>query len=173
MEIRDCQRERALAMFFSSKKEIILINICVAVPRKLVGVTCFDYLETSHRKWQIISCIQRRKSVAVSAIYLGITWLTEEPQDTYFQTMRYDMILSRCRQTIGWFDIFSQKTENDRLGMSLQSIWCTPLIQETLDLQHMLFTLTFDGKLLNCPMTSPRRVLDAGTGTGVWAIDFG
>ncbi|RBR23679.1 uncharacterized protein FIESC28_03475 [Fusarium coffeatum] len=37
---------------------------------------------------------------------------------------------------------------------------------------HMLFTLTFDGKLLNCPVTSPRRVLDAGTGTGVWAIDY-
>lgn len=49
----------------------------------------------------------------------------------------------------------------------------TPLIQVTLDLQHMLFTLTFDGKLLNCPVTSPRRVLDAGTGTGVWAIDYG
>jgi methylase of polypeptide subunit release factors len=47
---------------------------------------------------------------------------------------------------------------------------------ERLDLQHMLFTLTFDGKLSNLPLdkaNSPRRVLDAGTGTGVWAIDYG
>ncbi|CEI61385.1 hypothetical protein FVEN_g5902 [Fusarium venenatum] len=46
---------------------------------------------------------------------------------------------------------------------------------ERLDLQHMLFTLTFDGKLSNLPVdkaNSHRRVLDAGTGTGVWAIDY-
>ncbi|CAF3457233.1 unnamed protein product [Fusarium graminearum] len=46
---------------------------------------------------------------------------------------------------------------------------------DRLDLQHMLFTLTFDGKLSNLPKStgfSPRRVLDAGTGTGVWAIDY-
>ncbi|KAH7185182.1 S-adenosyl-L-methionine-dependent methyltransferase [Fusarium flagelliforme] len=55
----------------------------------------------------------------------------------------------------GRYVLPNDETENDRL-----------------DLQHMLFTLTFDGKLLNCPVTSPRRVLDAGTGTGVWAIDY-
>ncbi|RGP69176.1 methyltransferase domain-containing [Fusarium sporotrichioides] len=46
---------------------------------------------------------------------------------------------------------------------------------DRLDLQHMLFTLTFDGKLSNYPhdkANSPKRVLDAGTGTGVWAIDY-
>jgi hypothetical protein len=40
----------------------------------------------------------------------------------------------------------------------------------------MLFTMTFDGKLTNYPhdkANPPRRVLDAGTGTGVWAIDYG
>uniref|UniRef100_A0A0D2YEY1 Methyltransferase tdiE n=1 Tax=Fusarium oxysporum (strain Fo5176) TaxID=660025 RepID=A0A0D2YEY1_FUSOF len=40
---------------------------------------------------------------------------------------------------------------------------------------HMLFTLTFDGSLINHPQengSSRRRVLDAGTGTGVWAIDY-
>jgi len=69
----DCQREHALAMVESGQRKFILINIYAVVPRKFVGVTCFDYHETSHRKWQIISCIQRRKSVTISAIYLGIT----------------------------------------------------------------------------------------------------
>ncbi|KAK7431886.1 hypothetical protein QQZ08_001505 [Neonectria magnoliae] len=42
------------------------------------------------------------------------------------------------------------------------------------DIQHHLFTLTFDGKLHTAPLTQPlHRVLDAGTGTGIWAIDFG
>ncbi|KAI5460977.1 S-adenosyl-L-methionine-dependent methyltransferase [Mariannaea sp. PMI_226] len=45
-----------------------------------------------------------------------------------------------------------------------------------LDLQHNLFLLTFDNKLgLSPPNLSEfktGRVLDLGTGTGIWAIDF-
>ncbi|KAL6406919.1 hypothetical protein AUP68_09735 [Ilyonectria robusta] len=45
-----------------------------------------------------------------------------------------------------------------------------------LDLQHNLFLLTFDNKLGLSPPNLPEfktgRVLDLGTGTGVWAIDF-
>jgi SAM-dependent methyltransferase len=48
--------------------------------------------------------------------------------------------------------------------------------QDRLDLQHHLFTLTFDGKLFTCDVDKGerqvRRVLDAGCGTGIWAIDF-
>jgi methylase of polypeptide subunit release factors len=36
--------------------------------------------------------------------------------------------------------------------------------------------LTFGEKLFTCPAGSDKklgRVLDAGTGTGIWAIDFG
>ncbi|KAH6708972.1 S-adenosyl-L-methionine-dependent methyltransferase [Leptodontidium sp. MPI-SDFR-AT-0119] len=45
--------------------------------------------------------------------------------------------------------------------------------QDRLDLQHHLFSLTFDGKLFTSPIEKPlHRVLDVGTGTGIWAIDF-
>ncbi|EXA31046.1 hypothetical protein FOVG_17642 [Fusarium oxysporum f. sp. pisi HDV247] len=47
---------------------------------------------------------------------------------------------------------------------------------ERLDLQHHLFLLTFDNKLglapPNLPGSNVERVLDVGTGTGIWAIDF-
>ncbi|KAJ4247110.1 hypothetical protein NW762_013248 [Fusarium torreyae] len=47
--------------------------------------------------------------------------------------------------------------------------------QERLDLQHHLFALTLGGKLYLSPLGGDKpvqRALDAGTGTGVWAIDF-
>ncbi|KAJ0324947.1 hypothetical protein COL5a_007447 [Colletotrichum fioriniae] len=45
------------------------------------------------------------------------------------------------------------------------------------DLQHHIFDLSFDGKLGLSPPNEPEsnigRVLDLGTGTGIWAMDFG
>jgi SAM-dependent methyltransferase len=46
--------------------------------------------------------------------------------------------------------------------------------QNRLDLQHHLFIMTYGDKLFNSPDLGNKyhRVLDIGTGTGIWAIDF-
>ncbi|KAI9787829.1 MAG: hypothetical protein M1816_007396 [Peltula sp. TS41687] len=44
--------------------------------------------------------------------------------------------------------------------------------QDRLDLLHHLQLLILDGKLYLAPISNPGRVLDVGTGTGIWAIDF-
>ena len=45
--------------------------------------------------------------------------------------------------------------------------------QDRLDLLHHTHRLLLDGALLAAPVpTSPKRVLDIGTGTGLWAIDM-
>lgn len=44
----------------------------------------------------------------------------------------------------------------------------------SLDLQHELYVRTLDGDLAVCPKAKgANRVLDMGTGTGSWAIDYG
>ncbi|SPO05586.1 related to methyltransferase [Cephalotrichum gorgonifer] len=45
---------------------------------------------------------------------------------------------------------------------------------ERMDFQHVMHTLTHDGKLFLAPIDQGEasHVLDAGTGTGIWAIDF-
>ncbi|CZR65016.1 related to methyltransferase [Phialocephala subalpina] len=46
---------------------------------------------------------------------------------------------------------------------------------DRLDLQHHMYSLMLDGKLTTAPIPKDQqlhRVLDAGTGTGIWAIDF-
>jgi ubiquinone/menaquinone biosynthesis C-methylase UbiE len=45
--------------------------------------------------------------------------------------------------------------------------------QDRLDLLHHIFLLILGGKLHDAPLPRPpQRVLDIGTGTGIWAIDF-
>ncbi|KAJ9640970.1 hypothetical protein H2201_002206 [Coniosporium apollinis] len=43
--------------------------------------------------------------------------------------------------------------------------------QDRLDLQHHIFTLVLGGELMVTKLDEPHRVLDAGTGTGIWAIE--
>ncbi|WZH50332.1 uncharacterized protein QYS62_011576 [Fusarium acuminatum] len=45
--------------------------------------------------------------------------------------------------------------------------------QERMDLVHHIYSILLDGKLHFAPIDeNPQRVLDLGTGTGIWAIDF-
>ena len=42
-----------------------------------------------------------------------------------------------------------------------------------MDLVHHIYSILLDGKLHLAPIDeNPQRVLDLGTGTGIWAIDF-
>lgn len=44
---------------------------------------------------------------------------------------------------------------------------------EHYDICHVLYTKTFNGRLFLAPINpNPSQVLDLGTGTGIWAIDF-
>jgi ubiquinone/menaquinone biosynthesis C-methylase UbiE len=41
-------------------------------------------------------------------------------------------------------------------------------------MQHKMWSITLDGKLHLAPIgPNPQNVLDIGTGTGIWAIEFG
>lgn len=44
--------------------------------------------------------------------------------------------------------------------------------QDRLDLYHHIFLSLLGGKLYTAPLDNPQKVLDVGTGTGIWAIDF-
>jgi hypothetical protein len=46
--------------------------------------------------------------------------------------------------------------------------------QERLDMVHHWYRLTLRGALFRAPIVkNPQKVLDIGTGTGIWAIEFG
>jgi methylase of polypeptide subunit release factors len=41
-----------------------------------------------------------------------------------------------------------------------------------MDLHHEIVRQLLKGELHKSPLVSPRRILDVGTGTGIWAIDM-
>lgn len=46
--------------------------------------------------------------------------------------------------------------------------------QDRLDLQHHMLLIMLDGRLHLAPINpNLQNVLDVGTGTGIWAIEFG
>lgn len=45
--------------------------------------------------------------------------------------------------------------------------------QDRLDLSHQMFKITTGDKLYLAPIAKPARILDVGTGTGIWAIEMG
>ncbi|KAL4891217.1 S-adenosyl-L-methionine-dependent methyltransferase [Aspergillus ambiguus] len=44
--------------------------------------------------------------------------------------------------------------------------------QDRMDLSHHIYRMLLEGELNRAPIKNPARVLDIGTGTGIWAIDF-
>ncbi|KAK0745549.1 S-adenosyl-L-methionine-dependent methyltransferase [Schizothecium vesticola] len=43
----------------------------------------------------------------------------------------------------------------------------------SVDITHHYLTLLLEGKLFLAPIKNPQKVIDIGTGTGIWALDFG
>ena len=45
--------------------------------------------------------------------------------------------------------------------------------QDRMDIHHEMMTKACGGKYYVAPLTNPGRILDIGTGTGIWAIEMG
>lgn len=44
---------------------------------------------------------------------------------------------------------------------------------DRLDMQHHMFKMVIDGQLFLAPLQQPKRILDIGTGSGIWPIEMG
>lgn len=71
----------------------------------------------------------------------------------------------------------NDEIESDRLGLLEYSLPFNTHLTSELDMQHEIFTYTIGDRLGRAPPCDEDakvgRVLDVGTGTGIWAIDFG
>lgn len=78
--------------------------------------------------------------------------------------------------TITEYNLPNDGQENERLGITTRRCSWISSYSRNADLQHHLFLLTFNDKLGLSPPNEreakTKRVLDLGTGTGVWAVDY-
>lgn len=44
---------------------------------------------------------------------------------------------------------------------------------DRLDMQHHMFKLINEGRLFFAPVKNPQRILDIGTGSGIWPMEMG
>ncbi|KAK1850479.1 TAM domain methyltransferase [Colletotrichum chrysophilum] len=74
----------------------------------------------------------------------------------------------------GQYFLPNDESEVDRLGRnSPHRIWLT-VADCCTDLQHYVMTLTIGGNHCLCPKNmGAKRVLDLGTGTGIWSMEYG
>lgn len=95
---------------------------------------------------------------------------TTEPTSDYYEDFASDTTSLKS-------EITSYRFENGRRYHSYREgqYWGPNDEQqnEQLDIAHHMFTLMLNGKLLLAPIDRHiQKVLDVGTGTGIWAIDF-
>lgn len=65
----------------------------------------------------------------------------------------------------------NDEREQGMVEIILQSLQCLTKGSERLDVMHHVFRLCLDGNLCQTKLEHPQRILDIGTGTGIWAVD--
>lgn len=73
-------------------------------------------------------------------------------------------------------DVLRGVEENGRIyasyGKYMYGIPIDEHEQQRNDFQHAKFLLLLDGRLHLAPIKTPQKILDVGTGSGIWAIDM-
>ncbi|KAF8242651.1 S-adenosyl-L-methionine-dependent methyltransferase, partial [Wilcoxina mikolae CBS 423.85] len=87
-----------------------------------------------------------------------------------YQSIGYDTSTASLSSSINEYVFENGRRYHAYFGIDKNPLPTDTKEQERLDLHHEIMFLMFNGELHKSPLKEPHRVLDVGTGTGIWAI---
>ncbi|KAI5812276.1 S-adenosyl-L-methionine-dependent methyltransferase [Pyronema omphalodes] len=96
----------------------------------------------------------------------------EKPENEDYDSSGYDTSTASLTSSINQYIFEDGRRYHAYFGQDKYLMPNDDQEQDRLDLHHEILRLAWDDKLYEAPLDSPQRILDIGTGTGIWAIDM-
>ncbi|KAI5811876.1 S-adenosyl-L-methionine-dependent methyltransferase [Pyronema omphalodes] len=96
----------------------------------------------------------------------------ERPEDEDYDSAGYDTSTASLTSSVNQYIFEHGRRYHAYYGPDKYLMPTDEKEQDRLDLHHEIIRLVWDDKLHESPIHEPHRILDIGTGTGIWAIDM-
>ncbi|KAF8248379.1 S-adenosyl-L-methionine-dependent methyltransferase [Wilcoxina mikolae CBS 423.85] len=95
-----------------------------------------------------------------------------ENDDSDYKSSGYDTSTKSLTSSINEYVMENGRRYHAYYGTEKNPLPTDEQEQDRLDMCHEIFLLLLDRKLHQAPLKNPQRIMDVGTGTGIWAIDM-
>ncbi|KAI5808402.1 S-adenosyl-L-methionine-dependent methyltransferase [Pyronema omphalodes] len=96
----------------------------------------------------------------------------ERPEDEDYGSAGYDTSTASLSSSVNQYIFENGRRYHAYYGPDKYLMPTDEKEQDRLDLNHEITRMVWDDKLHKAPLHEPHRILDIGTGTGIWAIDM-
>ncbi|KAI5800577.1 S-adenosyl-L-methionine-dependent methyltransferase [Pyronema domesticum] len=95
-----------------------------------------------------------------------------KPEDEDYASSGYDTSTASLTSSLNQYIMENGRRYHSYYGTEKYLMPTDEKEQDRLDLQHEIHRLVWDDKLHLAPLEEPHRILDIGTGTGIWAVEM-
>ncbi|CCX05526.1 Similar to Ubiquinone/menaquinone biosynthesis methyltransferase ubiE; acc. no. Q3A209 [Pyronema omphalodes CBS 100304] len=96
----------------------------------------------------------------------------EKPQHDDYASSGYDTSTQSLSSSVHQYIFENGRRYHTYYGSDKYLMPTDETEQDRLDLHHEVFRLAWNDHLHEAPINGPHRILDVGTGTGIWAVDM-
>ncbi|KAI5811846.1 S-adenosyl-L-methionine-dependent methyltransferase [Pyronema omphalodes] len=96
----------------------------------------------------------------------------ERPENEDYDSAGYDTSTASLTSSVNEYIFENGRRYHAYYGPDKYLLPTDEKEQDRLDLNHEITRMVWDDKLHEAPLQEPHRILDIGTGTGIWAIDM-
>jgi 2-polyprenyl-3-methyl-5-hydroxy-6-metoxy-1,4-benzoquinol methylase len=96
----------------------------------------------------------------------------QDPSSESYDRSGYDTSTASLSSSIQQYVFENGRRYHAYFGVDKNPLPTDEKEQDRMDLHHEMFLKLLDGRLHLAPIKNPHRILDVGTGTGIWAIDM-